>query len=78
MKEKLSCSGKWLVKKVIKKFGYIKQRQKGSHVTLEFEGKGLTIPLHKELDKGTQNAIIRLVSLHTGLKKEEIIKKLKS
>lgn len=43
--------------------GFVRVRQKGSHVRLErVEGghvQGLTIPLHAELDTGTLRAIVR-------------------
>jgi len=49
--------------KRLKKAGFIATRQKGSHVRLEksLENKTikLTVPLHKELKKGTLNRIIK-------------------
>lgn len=44
-------------------FGFEQVGQRGSHVKLkrilDGESQTLTIPLHKELDKGTANAIFR-------------------
>ena len=55
-------SGLDLIKK-LKKAGYIATRQKGSHVRLEkFHGGEtikLTVPLHKEMKKGTLLRIIK-------------------
>lgn len=55
-------SGKDIVK-ILGLFGFEQASQKGSHVKLrrvvDGEKQTLTIPLHKELDKGTANAIFR-------------------
>lgn len=55
-------SGLDVIKK-LKKAGYIATRQKGSHVRLEkFQGGEtikLTVPLHKEMKKGTLLRIIK-------------------
>lgn len=62
--------------KKFQKFGYVIDRQRGSHVILYHPTlrKRLTIPLHvKDLPKGTLLAIIK----QAGLSKEEFIKLLK-
>jgi len=55
-------SGHELVK-ILYKLGFIKKRQKGSHVVLikeTAEGKvGCVVPLHDELEKGTLLGILR-------------------
>lgn len=55
-------SGIELIKR-LKRAGFIAIRQKGSHVRLEkFDGKKtikITVPLHKELKRGTLNRIIK-------------------
>lgn len=53
-------SGKKCIK-VLEKFGFIVYRQRGSHVTLVRENppNQTTVPLHKELDRGTLKAILR-------------------
>jgi len=70
-------SGRKLIK-ILKKIGFKEVRQKGSHIFLEkddIEGerKGLVVPNHKELDKGTLIEIIR----QAGLKRNEFFKLLK-
>jgi len=55
------------VVKIFSRFGFEIASQKGSHVKLiRVVPKGmrqaLTIPLHKELDKGTLRAIVRQAS----------------
>jgi predicted RNA binding protein YcfA (HicA-like mRNA interferase family) len=66
-------SGKQCIK-VLEKFGYVVYRQKGSHVTLVREDppSQTTVPVHKELDKGTLRAILR----QAGVNVEEFTDKL--
>ena len=49
--------------RVLEKVGYVVVRQKGSHVRLiddsNPEHKPITVPLHKQIDKGLLRAIIR-------------------
>ena len=51
------------VVKIFERLGFIAVSQRGSHVKLKREGKlqkqTITIPLHKELDRGTVRAIYR-------------------
>jgi len=59
--------------KVLNKAGFKEARQKGSHIILTKETKegkrGVVVPDHKEIDKGTLLEIIR----QAGLRKEEFI-----
>lgn len=72
-------SGEKLIKVFIG-LGYTKVRQKGSHVRLKKQTNlgehNITVPLHKELAKGTLNDIILNVAQWNGLSMDEIIKKL--
>ncbi len=59
-------SGEDLIK-IFQKFGFIIEGQKGSHVKLTHYSKdnikqSITIPNHKEIDKGTLKAILRQAS----------------
>jgi len=47
------------------KAGWIQDRQKGSHVSLKKSGESavLTVPLHKEIDRGTLRALLRAANL---------------
>ena len=58
--------------KRLKKAGFIATRQKGSHIRLEKLGGEktikLTVPLHKEMKKGTLSRIIK----DAGLTPEEL------
>ena len=55
--------------KALKKIGFVVYRQRGSHITIVRTNppSQVTIPNHKELDRGTLRAIIR----QTGLTIEE-------
>jgi predicted RNA binding protein YcfA (HicA-like mRNA interferase family) len=66
-------SGKRCVK-ILEKFGFIVYRQRGSHVTLVRENPAgqTTVPLHKELDRGTLKAILR----QTDISVSDFLKKL--
>jgi predicted RNA binding protein YcfA (HicA-like mRNA interferase family) len=55
-------SGKDVVR-ILSLFGFEQSSQRGSHIklkrTMNGENQTLTIPLYKELDRGTANAIFR-------------------
>lgn len=59
--------------KVLSKIGFVIKRQKGSHVILvkiTLDGqKGVVVPNHSEIDKGTLLSIIR----QAGLTRDEFI-----
>ena len=65
-------SGREVIK-ALSKVGFIQQRQKGSHVILIKEGaegkRGVVVPNHKDVDKGTLINIIR----QAGLKRDEFL-----
>lgn len=50
--------GKELIRILCNKFGFVKVRQKGSHVTLQRNGTFVTIPV-KEIRVGLLNRILR-------------------
>ncbi len=46
------------------KIGYRTARQRGSHVRLIADGREpVTVPMHKELDRGTLRSILRTANL---------------
>jgi predicted RNA binding protein YcfA (HicA-like mRNA interferase family) len=51
--------------KVLEKIGFVVERQRGSHIILvrEEPRTPVSVPEHKELDRGTLRAIIRQVGL---------------
>ena len=60
--------------KILSKQGFAVSRQKGSHIILVKESKdgkkGVVVPNHKEIDKGTLLEIIR----QSGMTKEDFLK----
>ena len=48
----------------LERVGYRVARQRGSHVRLTCPGRSpVTVPLHRELDRGTLRAILRAVAI---------------
>lgn len=67
-----------LVKR-LSKLGYVQTRQQGSHIRLTTNLNGqhhITIPKHDSLKIGTLNSILKDISIHFNLSKEEIIDKI--
>lgn len=66
--------------KGLRRLGYEQTRQSGSHVRLTRqsgeEEHHITVPLHNPLRVGTLNAILTDVSLHLGMSKDELIRRL--
>jgi predicted RNA binding protein YcfA (HicA-like mRNA interferase family) len=66
-----SLSGREVVR-ALRKIGYERDRQKGSHIVMrltEYPYRRIVVPDHREVAKGTLRAIIRKV----GLSVEEFI-----
>ena len=81
MHEKLpQVSGESVVM-LLEKLGYEVLRQRGSHIRLVKNSsdaeRHLTIPLHRNLAKGTLSDILALASAHTGRTRDELIAMLK-
>ena len=51
-------SGETLVR-ALQKLGFVRLRQKGSHVVLRRGATGCVVPLHNELKRGTLMSILR-------------------
>lgn len=48
----------------LERLGYAVVGQKGSHVRLHCDGRGpVTVPMHRELKRGTLRSIVRSVDL---------------
>ena len=79
MKIPRDIDGEKLIRK-LKKFGYERSRQTGSHVRLTLyknkEEFHITIPLHKNLKIGTLSSILNEVSLQLNMDKDELLKQL--
>ncbi|WP_107666396.1 type II toxin-antitoxin system HicA family toxin [Cyanothece sp. BG0011] len=78
MKLPRDLSGQELVKS-LKKLGYQVSHQTGSHIRLTTQQKGehhITIPAHNPLKVGTLNAILRDISNHFKLNRDELLNEL--
>ncbi len=66
-------SGRQLIR-ALDRFGYEVSRTRGSHARLVCSGRAsVTVPLHRELDRGTLAAILR----EARISPEELIRLLK-
>ncbi|GAB6102725.1 type II toxin-antitoxin system HicA family toxin [Thermococcus atlanticus] len=69
-------SGEQVVKILVKKFGFVVSRRRGSHMVLVKykDGRkiGTVVPLHKELKAGTLMGVLKLA----GIEKDEFIEAL--
>lgn len=64
MSEKLPVVSGEEVVSVLKKIGYYVRKQKGSHIRLYHLSRlPVTVPNHKELDRGTLKSILRTVNI---------------
>ena len=74
-------SGKVLLK-LLKELGYEVVRKKGSHLRLKQSrypfDHAITIPMHRELAKGTLNDILEKIALNCGVPKQELLERLRN
>lgn len=78
MKLPRDLSGMELAQALVQ-FGYIVDRQSGSHMRLTTQTKGehhLTIPAHTPLKLGTLNSILRDVSSHLKMDRNQLLSEL--
>lgn len=79
MKIPRNLSGHQLVQILCSDWGYRKLHQTGSHVVLQTQEPKqhrIAVPDHKALRIGTLLAILRSVSTHKGVSRDEILKNL--
>ncbi|MBJ7900186.1 MAG: addiction module toxin, HicA family [Cyanobacteria bacterium RI_101] len=78
MKLPRDLSGKDLAKK-LKVLGYEISHQSGSHIRLTTQSSGehhITVPAHNPLKIGTLNNILRNISEHFGISRNEVLKRI--
>ena len=78
MKVPRDLSGEDLVK-ALRQLGYEVSHQTGSHIRLTTQQEGehhITIPAHNPLKVGTLNAILRSISNHFKLNRDELLNQL--
>ena len=79
MKLPRDLSGRDLVKCLCRHWGYQVVHQEGSHIILQTDHPShqrIPVPDHPSLRIGTLNAILRLVSSHKGVGKDELLESL--
>ena len=73
-------SGDDLNKLLRRHYGYRFLRQRGSHITLTVEVRGieyrLTVPRHQQIRLGTLNSILTYVAEHFGSTRDEVRREL--
>ena len=77
MKTPRDVYGRRLADHLIRNWEYREDRQTGSHILLRTEipsGQTLPIPAHKPLRTGTLAAIIRMVSEHKSVSRDDILR----
>lgn len=80
MKIPRDLSGAQLVKILCRDWGYRVVHQEGSHIILQTEEPShqrLSIPNHNPVRVGTLNSIIRAVSQHKGVERQELLETLR-
>jgi predicted RNA binding protein YcfA (HicA-like mRNA interferase family) len=79
MKLPRDLSGPELVKILCRHWGYQVVHQVGSHVILQTEQPGhqrIAIPAHATLRLGTLNAILRAISAHKNVSRDQLLESL--
>ena len=79
MKTPRDLSGRELASVLVRKWGYITVHQTGSHIILVTEQPShhrISIPAHKPIRVGTLEDILKDVTSHNGVRKEDILKSL--
>ena len=80
MKIPRDLSGTQLVKVLCRDWGYRVVHQEGSHVILQTDTPShqrLSVPNHNPLRVGTLNGIMRAVSTHKGVERQQLLKALR-
>ena len=80
MKLPRDLSGAQLVKILCRDWGYRVAHQEGSHIILQTDSplcQRLSVPNHNPLRVGTLNSIIRAVSGHKGVERQQLLEMLR-
>ena len=79
MKTPRDLSARALVKVLCRRWDYVELKQEGSHIILQTETPSrqrIPVPDHNPLRLGTLNSILRFVSRHKGVEKEDVLRSL--
>lgn len=78
MKTPRDPSGEELIRR-LGRLGYVRQRQRGSHVRLVCKEQGvhrISVPLHDDINVGTLSGILSAVARHHKLTQEKVLRRL--
>ena len=56
---KLPCVSGAKVVKALERLGFVRQRQKGSHLVMRRSSDVCVVPMHREVDQGTLRGVLR-------------------
>ena len=76
MKTPRGLGGAELADCLCRRWGYQKVQQEGSHIVLQTSDPSshrIAVPAHRALRVGTLNSILRAVSRHKGVTRQDII-----
>jgi predicted RNA binding protein YcfA (HicA-like mRNA interferase family) len=76
MKIPRDLSGAQLVKVLCRDWNYRVVHQEGSHIILQTDSPShqrISVPNHNPIRVGTLNSIIRAVSLHKGIERQQLL-----
>ena len=79
MKTPRDLSGRAFVKTLCRHWDYVELNQEGSHIILQTETPSrqrIPVPDHNPLRLGTLNSLLRFVSRHKGVEKEDVLRSL--
>ena len=60
---KFPCVSGAKVAKALERLGFIRQRQKGSHLVLRRGSNVCVVPMHREVDQGTLRGVLRQAAI---------------
>ena len=66
---KLPCVSGAKTAKALERLGFIRQRQKGSHLVMRRDSNVCVVPMHREVDQGTLRGILR----QAGISQKEFV-----
>ncbi|HKW29156.1 MAG TPA: type II toxin-antitoxin system HicA family toxin [Verrucomicrobiae bacterium] len=69
---KLPCVSGAKVAKALERLGFVRQRQRGSHLVMHRGSDVCVVPLHREGDQGTLRGVVR----QAGLSPEQFVENL--
>jgi predicted RNA binding protein YcfA (HicA-like mRNA interferase family) len=66
---KLPCVSGAKVAKALERLGFIRKRQRGSHLVMRRGSDVCVVPMHREVDQGTLRGVLR----QAGVSPEEFV-----